>query len=272
MWRGLTMQRAPSSRRTNPVTRPEPAGGWVIAALVGSGLVVGTLIVAAELSGRSWSPITWYLARASGMTLYLLIWLSTVLGLGLTTTLLDRFGGRAVVYSLHGFTTSLSYGFLSLHVLSLAADRWVAFGPVALLVPFASPGREPWTGFGVIAGELLIVIGASFAARRYIGYRAWRTVHWLTFVLYGLGLAHGIGAGTDTQTIWAQAIYLVTGLSFVWLVMYRALRGGARACPPVPISRPHPPLDRFSALANTPSGIDHLDTPLQRSRRLRHLV
>jgi methionine sulfoxide reductase heme-binding subunit len=261
------MRHARSTRLIAPVARPEPAGGWAIAALAGAGLLVGTLVLGAGLAGRTWSPVTWYLARASGMTLYLLLWLSTLLGLGLTTTLLDRFGGRAVVYSLHGFVTSLAYGFLSLHVLSLASDQWIAFGPVALLVPFASPWREPWTGFGVVAGELLVVIGASFAVRRYTGYRAWRALHWLTFPLFGLGVAHGIGAGTDSRTVWAQIIYLVTCLSIVWLVAYRILRGRAPARPPKAATRSHPPLDRLTARP-----IDQTDAALQRPAHPLHSV
>jgi sulfoxide reductase heme-binding subunit YedZ len=238
----------------SPVVRPEPAGGWAVAALAGAGVLVGLLMLAARLADRSWSPATWYLARASGMTLYLSVWLSTMLGLGLTTTLFDRFGGRAVVFSLHGFVTSLAYGFLSMHVLSLASDPWVTFGPVELLAPFTSQWREPWTGLGVLAGELLVLIGASFAFRRLTGYRAWRALHWLTFALYGLGLAHGLGAGTDSETVWARTIYLVTSLAVVWLSMYRLLRGRTRGGPTRPKKQSQPPYDRFSPTSREQTG------------------
>lgn len=231
-----------STRSNLRVVRPEPAGGWVVATLTASGVTIGLLGIGALVTGRSLSPMTWYLTRASGMTLYLLLWLSTVLGLGLTTTLLDRLGGRAVVFSLHGFATALAYGFLAWHLLSLAADRAVPFGVRELLVPFVSPWREPWTGFGVLAAELHVVIGASFGLRQLLSYRAWRALHWLTFPLFGLGLAHGLGAGSDSGTVWAQTIYLGTGLSVIWLAGYRALRGRARARPqprtlPAPVDR-----------------------------------
>jgi sulfoxide reductase heme-binding subunit YedZ len=230
--------RARFTRSRRLVVQPEPAGGWATATLLGASLLVVIVVVGATLSGRSPSPITWYLARASGMTLYLLLWLSTLLGLGLTTTLLDRFGGRGVIYSLHGYATALAYGFLALHLLSLAADQRVPFGPAALLVPFASPWREPWTGFGVLAGELFIAIGASFSLRRFTGYRFWRALHWLTFPVFGLGLAHGIGAGTDSETVWAQTVYLFTALAVVWLTGYRILRGPSRVQPPHVAARP----------------------------------
>jgi sulfoxide reductase heme-binding subunit YedZ len=217
------------------------------------------LVIVPALTGMSLSPWTWYLTRASGFALYVLVWLATVLGLGLTTTLLDRFGGRAVLFSVHAYATELAYGFLALHLLTLAADQAVPFGFADLVAPFASPWREPWTGLGVLAAELLVLIGASFAVRWLIGFRGWRLVHWLTFPLYGLGLAHGLGAGTDRSEGWAQGIYLITALCVVWLASYRVLRRGARVIPPQPPSQPAP-LDRLAtpAIASKP----HRSTPV----------
>ena len=171
------------------VVRPEPGRGFTVALLYGASILTIALVAFSALTGASLSPWTWYLTRASGLVLYALIWLATVLGLGLTTTLLDRFGGRAVLFSVHAYATELAYGFLALHLLTLAADQTVPFGFMDLLVPFSSPWLEPWTGFGVLAGALLVLVGASFSVRWLIGYRGWRLLHWLTFPLYGLALA-----------------------------------------------------------------------------------
>jgi predicted ferric reductase len=218
---------SPSSNRTSP--RPEPAAGFAVASIAGSALIVAALLAVATIVGRSASPVTWYMARASGLMLYLVLWVSTLTGLGLTTALLDRWGGRGIVFSVHAFITQLAYGLLALHLLSLAADPTVDFGPEQLLVPFATTWREPWTGLGVIAGWLTIIIGASFAIKRVIGQRVWRALHWLTFPLYGMALLHGLGAGTDSRTPWAGALYLVTGAVVVLFTCYRLLRRGSRA-------------------------------------------
>jgi hypothetical protein len=215
-------------------SRPEPAGGYTASLLAGSGLLVLAFFAAAIILGRSVSPLTWYVARASGIMLYLVLWLCVMAGLGLTTSLLDGWPGRTVVFSLHAFTTQLAYGFLALHLLSLAADPTVRFGLRELLVPFATPWREPWTGFGVIAGELTIIIGVSFAIKLLIGSRAWRALHWLTFPLYGMALLHGIGAGTDTSTPWMGTLYLFTGATVVLFSGYRLLRFGSRTRKPSP--------------------------------------
>jgi hypothetical protein len=170
--------------------------------------------------------------------LYLVLWVSTLTGLGLTTALLDRWGGRGIVFSVHAYITQIAYGFLALHLLSLAADPTVDFGLKQLLVPFASGWREPWTGLGVIAGELTIVIGGSFAVRRMIGQRTWRVLHWLTFPLYGMALLHSLGAGTDSRMPWAGALYLTTGAVVVLFSFYRLLRFGSRATTASAVAKP----------------------------------
>jgi hypothetical protein len=68
---------------------------------------------------------------------------------------------------------------------------------------------------------LLVVITVSFPARRFIGYRAWRTLHYGTFGAYLLALAHGIFTGTDSSQLWAQAVYATTAASVLGLFVYR---------------------------------------------------
>jgi methionine sulfoxide reductase heme-binding subunit len=220
---------SPSPSPKPRATRPEPAGGFGVAALAGSAFLVAALVVAAVALGRSVSPVTWYVARASGFALYLMLWISMLAGLGLTTGLLERWLDRGVVFSLHAFATQLAYGFLALHLLSLVADPTVRFGPRELLVPFASGVGEPWTGLGVLAGQLTVIIGASFAVRQRIGSKAWRALHWFTFPLYALSLLHGFGAGTDARQPWAELLYLATGAQVVGFILYRLFRRGARS-------------------------------------------
>lgn len=217
-----------STTSSRPATRPDPASGYGLAVLVGGSILVVALMALAAWLGRAPSPAAWYLARAAGIILYLLVWAAVVTGLGLTTTLFDRWPGRGMVFSLHAFATNLTYGFLALHLLSLAADTTVRFSPQQLLVPFASGWREPWTGLGIVAGGLALLVGGSFALKRVIGQRVWRALHWLTFPLYLLALLHGLGAGSDARTPWLGALYLATGSAVVLLASYRLLRAAPR--------------------------------------------
>ncbi len=50
---------------------------------------------------------------------------------------------------------------------------------------------------GVIAGWLSLMLALSFRARRWIGHRGWRLLHYASFAAFGLALLHALAAGTD---------------------------------------------------------------------------
>jgi hypothetical protein len=110
-------------------------------------------------------------------------------------------------------------------VLFLGLDSYARFGPLDLLVPFASWYRPTWTGLGVLAGYLSVAVFVSFYIRAWIGYRAWRAFHYAAFGIFGLGTIHGVLAGTDTSTLLASTIYAGAIASVGLMGAYRLLRG-----------------------------------------------
>lgn len=221
----FTSRSRPRSITPSP---PEPAGWLAPITFIASTSVPFALLIAAAATGRSTSPVTWYLARTSGLMLYLVLWFSVVLGLGLTTGQLDRVLRRGTIYSLHRFATALGYGLVTLHLLTLFIDAAMPFSLVDLVVPFAAEWRQPWTGMGVVAAYLLVFVGATSVAVRRMPFRWWRRSHWLAFPLYAMALGHGVGSGTDAASVWVQMMYVATTTVVVWLAAYRILRGRAR--------------------------------------------
>ena len=90
-----------------------PAGLIVVAAAM-LGLAAG-----AAAGGVSLSPLSWYLARASGLSLYLLLWLSVVSGLAMTTRMPRVLAGGGQSWLMHRVTSELSIVMLALHILSV---------------------------------------------------------------------------------------------------------------------------------------------------------
>jgi predicted ferric reductase len=84
---------------------------------------------------------------------------------------------------------------------------------------------------GILALALLCLVVGSFYARRLIGYRTWRVMHYVTFVVFITATAHGIGAGSDSSTTWASCMYAACGLVAFNLTVYRILKGSARGLP-----------------------------------------
>jgi len=231
------------------VDRPDPGAGLAATLVLAGGFGVAVLALVSHLTGWSLSPLTWYLSRASGLMLYVTLWLTVVLGLGMTTHLFDRFINRHMSLSLHQFLTQVSFGFLGLHLASLAADPYVNFTPSDLFVPLHSGLDEPWTAAGILSMYVLILTGLPLAISRFTGYRAWRILHYLTFPLYVMALAHGIGSGTDDANRWVMAFYIATAATVAVLTFRRIFYRRTLA---VPQAAPQPSFDR---LANQPAAV-----------------
>ena len=153
-------------------------------------------------------PTFWILARASGLTAYVLVTLSVLSGLVLKSRPL---GGRlraAAVADTHRTLAFLGLGFIAMHGVTLVLDSTVRITPLALVVPGLTGYRPLATALGVVAAELMILIYASFSLRKRIGARNWRRLHWATYGLFVLATVHGLAAGTDSPRAWALALYL----------------------------------------------------------------
>jgi sulfoxide reductase heme-binding subunit YedZ len=174
-------------------------------------------------------PTFWLLARATGLTAYVLLTGSVVAGLTVKAKPFGRRVKAAAITDLHRFLALLGLGAVAVHGLVLTLDRTVKMPPAGLLVPGLSPYRPVAVGIGVLAAELMVLIYASFSVRRRIGVRNWRRLHYLTFGVFAAATAHSLAAGTDRWAfgLYGGAVALVTGLT-AWRVL---TKGGASDVP-----------------------------------------
>ncbi len=163
----------------------------------------------------------WYLSRAAGFTAYLALFASMALGMMITTRAAARTGRQQLVFDMHRFTAILALALSLFHVYVLLGDQYFSFSVWQLSLPFASSYRTPPTALGVISLYAMSIVVASFYVRKYIGQRAWRAIHFITFAMYASVTLHGITAGTDTVQTWAKLIYLSTGAIVLALIAYR---------------------------------------------------
>ena len=59
-------------------------------------------------------------------------------------------------------------------------------------------------------------------------YAAWRVLHYRRSSVFAMAVAHGAGAGTDTQSMWARDMYAATGFIVFDLLVIRLVRGTTR--------------------------------------------
>jgi len=185
--------------------------------------VVSLLLAAVVVLSGAGSETVWHLIRASGVVTYLLLSLTVVAGLLISSRSLPSGQPRTDFYEVHNFTSLLVLGFGSFHAAALLFDSFVGFSPREVLIPFTSDYRPLAVGFGGLTLYLSAVIYASFWARRAIGTRAWRVLHYGSFLAFGLATYHGLFAGSDTSADWMLMIYF-GAMAFVGgLLMYRIL-------------------------------------------------
>ena len=142
----------------------------------------------------------------------------------MTSKIARHWPGAPQANAIHQSVSILALIYTAFHALILLGDRYINFDLKSILVPFSAVAYKPlWVGIGQASAYLLVVLTLSFYVRQYIGTKTWRALHYLSFILYLLVTVHALLAGTDTQTPWALAFYLGSGLITSWLLVYRIL-------------------------------------------------
>lgn len=170
----------------------------------------------------------WYLTRATGLVSFVLLTASVSLGLLMTAKVSSRLR-RNATYDIHRFVALLTLMLTVVHVFIVLPDDFIGFSAWQLLVPFASPYEPTFMALGTLAMYAMGVVVATFYMRPLVPYAAWRAIHYATFGVFVMALAHGIGAGSDSGTPWVQGLYWAGGGIVVVLLALRLWRiRGAR--------------------------------------------
>ena len=180
------------------------------------------------------SQTWWYAARAGGIVAWALASLTVIGGLQLSTRLVRK-PAPSWVLDVHRFLGGLTVVFVGVHLVGLAADQFIGFGPVELLVPFASSYKPAAVALGVVGLYLLLAIEITSLAMRKMPRRVWHAVHLTSFVLFVVATVHGVTTGTDRHNPafqWAclltAALVLMMSLVRIWSPR-RAARSAAKA-------------------------------------------
>ena len=167
------------------------------------------------------NPAIWYAARASGVAAYVVLSLVVAVGLSLGGKAQTPRWPRFSVEDIHRFGGLLVGSLIGIHVLTIAADSFLPFSLVQLLVPFTSSYRPVWTGLGISAAEILVALAITNHYRKRLPYRFWRKAHYLNFAVWGLASVHGLMAGTDRGAGWLAILYGISVAAVVTLLAWR---------------------------------------------------
>src|SRR3954462_9067807 len=153
-----------------------------------------TLAGAATFSS---SPL-WFITRSTGITAFVLLTLTTVLGVAATQrALASRAWPRFATQHLHRNISLLGMVILVVHIVTTLADSYVDVGWLSIVVPFWSRYKTLQVALGTIAFDLLLLIVAPSLLRLRIPARLWRAVHLSSYGVWPIALLHFLNTGTD---------------------------------------------------------------------------
>ena len=166
----------------------------------------------------------WLVSRASGLVLLAAFSAVMVLGVAARLGSAPRRWPRFVFPELHRTLALFSVAFLVLHVVTAILDPFVSIGWAATAVPFASGYRTLAIGLGALAVDLGGAVLVTSLARRRLGYRSWRAVHWLAYLGWPVAFAHSLTAGNDLRIWWVALIEWGSAATVATAVLARLLQ------------------------------------------------
>jgi sulfoxide reductase heme-binding subunit YedZ len=162
----------------------------------------------------------WALGRGNGIVALAFLTLSVTLGIatrsGRPLLALPRFA----ISDVHRFVALAATLLVALHIGLLFVDPYAKLRVVDFVVPFLGGYRPAWQGLGTLAVDVLAVVMVTGLLRRRMGPRTFCAVHWATYLLWPIAMAHALGNGTDSGHIWflifAGSCALVVAAALVW--------------------------------------------------------
>jgi predicted ferric reductase len=180
----------------------------------------------------------WYLTRGSGIVSLILLTLAVLAGIVTSTRWVRPRWPRFVMEGLHRNVSLLSTVFVVVHIASAVLDGYVSISWLDAVVPFGAAYKPLWLGLGALSLDLFLAIAVTSLLRARLGYRTWRSVHWLAYGCWGLALVHGFGAGSDRHQPWMLGLDLLAiaavAVATAWRtlpVVRRKLAGDRRLSP-----------------------------------------
>jgi sulfoxide reductase heme-binding subunit YedZ len=167
----------------------------------------------------------WVLARVAGLASYASLAVALFTGIALRTAVLDWLGSNRALRSLHEYTTVLWIPLAVVHVLALLLDQTARVGLLDFFVPFRAPYGTLAIGLGTLSVDVLIVVTITSFFKRRMRPDAWRWLHRLAYVAFGLIFLHAVLGGTDFSDPAVSAITWATAAALTVLALARVVWG-----------------------------------------------
>ena len=165
------------------------------------------------------TPWPWYVARASGLVGFVLLYISIFLALTLRIRFMHKLFAPLYALNAHGWIALQATIIALAHGLVLTLDKFLNFSLVAVLVPFASKYEPILVGLGTLGFYLMLILTVTSYVRNHLPHGLWRAIHFLNIGLYFMVIAHAMFLGTDLKNEMARNIFILAN-GFLILLMF----------------------------------------------------
>jgi DMSO/TMAO reductase YedYZ heme-binding membrane subunit len=145
----------------------------------------------------SLDQLLWLTSRAAALTAFFVLAAALLTGQALRNAMLEGVVRNRDLSNLHRFLTVCWVPFVALHVLAMTLDAVARIGPLDLVIPFRVSYAALPIGLGTIGFDLLLIVTITAYLRSHLDPTAWRWLHRLSYVMFGVFLLHALLAGTD---------------------------------------------------------------------------
>lgn len=163
-------------------------------------------------------PWVWYISRATGILAFLLLYIVIFSGLIIRMPVFSKIMLPANSLKIHEWLSIQSLVFVFVHGGILLLDKYVNYRIEDILIPFYNGQNSKELAFGILAMYLMLLLIITSYIKKFIGYKIWRTVHFLNIILYVLVVWHALYLGTDLQTGIFRWIFIGINLALVILM------------------------------------------------------
>ena len=183
----------------------------------------------------------WYLNRASGLVLLVLLTIVLVFGVMAARKSAGGHLPRFVSNEVHRALALTAVAFLVLHIVTAVLDDFVSIDLINVVIPWGAGWKPRWIGLGAVAFDLLIAVVVTSLLRDRMPEGRWRAIHLLVFAMWPIAWLHALGAGTDAR----DPLYLIISIVCAIAVL---VAGTFRWIRPAPV-----PVPQAGGWANQPN-------------------
>ena len=150
--------------------------------------------------------VLWFTARGSGIVTLLMVTASMCFGLLTVARFWHESWPRFFNLEMHRRISLLAIVFNVIHIVTAVLDPFAKLGWSAAIVPLASTYRPLPVAMGVVSMYLFVALIITGLLRAHMPQNLWRAIHWTSYAMWPLALAHSFLSGSDAGSLWMLAI------------------------------------------------------------------